>query len=151
MHSDGPPGRQTNSAKRKNTISNHNTKRAASAATTTKLKIASLVLEGVTTIRFTPSESITSILLDVKSNAIQKNKADKEAFLKGVDVEISLQDIEVLKNEYHVEKVERLPNKQKNGHSTTCKITFSDSKDRNIFVKYGLQIQRLHYKAEAAY
>ncbi|CAF0934962.1 unnamed protein product [Didymodactylos carnosus] len=43
---------------------------------------------------------------------------DKEAFVTGVDVEISPQDIEeVLKDEYHVEKVERLRNKQKNEHT----------------------------------
>ncbi|CAF1155467.1 unnamed protein product [Rotaria sp. Silwood1] len=79
-------------------------------------------------------------------------KTDKEAFVKSVDKEISIQEIQnaLTYNGYQVNQVERLMNKEKTGTGTTIKITFDDVKNRDAFIKLGLQIDHMHFPAEKA-
>jgi hypothetical protein len=76
---------------------------------------------------------------------------NKEAFVKWVDLEINDEDIkETLEVQgFKCEKIIRLLNKEKIP-TKTIKITFIDSTNRDLFVKIGLQIESMHFKAEPA-
>ncbi|CAF4290459.1 unnamed protein product, partial [Adineta steineri] len=79
-------------------------------------------------------------------------KIDKEAFVKSVDKELSIEEIKhaLTYNGYQVNQVERLMNKERTGTGTTIKITFDDVKNRDAFIKLGLQIDHMHFPAEKA-
>ncbi|CAF1457885.1 unnamed protein product [Adineta steineri] len=79
-------------------------------------------------------------------------KIDKEAFVKSVDKELSIEEIKnaLTYNGYQMNQVERLMNKEKTGTGTTIKITFDDVKNRDAFIKLGLQIDHMHFPAEKA-
>ncbi|CAF4383198.1 unnamed protein product, partial [Adineta steineri] len=79
-------------------------------------------------------------------------KIDKEAFVKSVDKELSIEEIKnaLTYNGYQMNQVERLMNKERTGTGTTIKITFDDVKNRDAFIKLGLQIDHMHFPAEKA-
>lgn len=79
-------------------------------------------------------------------------KTDTEAFVKNVDRELSINDIQnaLVRNGYQANQVERLTNKDKSGPGTTIKITFDDVSNRDTFAKLGLQIDHMHFPAEKA-
>jgi hypothetical protein len=79
-------------------------------------------------------------------------KTDTEAFVKGVDKDLSENDIQnaLIRNGYQVNQVERLMNKEKTDSGTTIKIAFGDIKNRDTFVKLGLQIDHMHFSVEKA-
>lgn len=76
---------------------------------------------------------------------------NKEAFVKKIDLEISEDDISRTLDEqgFKYEKVTRLTNKEKT-LLKTVKITFSDSLNRDLFVKLGLRIDSMFFNAEPA-
>ncbi|CAF0793248.1 unnamed protein product [Didymodactylos carnosus] len=78
--------------------------------------------------------------------------ADKQAFLKRVDVEITTPAIEnaLTAAGFKYEKLERLQNFKKDGPGTTVKLTFADSFNRGTIVRTGLHLQHLNIIAEPA-
>jgi hypothetical protein len=85
--------------------------------------------------------------------SIQRIKdTDKVAFIKKVDLEIpddrittALKDVGL-----RVESVVRLTNKDRSSPTRTVKVTFSDYQNRNAFIHVGLQVDSMHFPAEAA-
>ncbi|CAF5025883.1 unnamed protein product, partial [Rotaria sp. Silwood1] len=85
--------------------------------------------------------------------SIQRIKdTGKVAFVKNVDIEIPEGRItEALKNVgLDAIDVVRLVNKTKNVSTRTIKITFADPQNRNTFIRTGLQVDSMHFVAEAA-
>lgn len=104
---------------------------------------------------------LTQLPLDELSDAakifiariIQRiQKIDTETFVKNVDKELSINDIQnaLVRDGYQVNQVERLLNKDKSGPGTTIKIIFGDIKNQDVFAKLGLQIDHMHFPAEKA-
>lgn len=85
--------------------------------------------------------------------SIQRIKdTERVAFVKRVEVEIpeariaqALKDVGLL-----VLNVDRLRSKDGNTPTRTVKITFEDAANRNTFVRTGLQVDSMHFDAEAA-
>jgi hypothetical protein len=77
---------------------------------------------------------------------------EKVAFVKRVDLEIAEGCIKEALKDVGLEAVDvaRLINRDKNTPTRTVKITFSDAQNRNTFVRTGLQIDSMHFVAEAA-
>lgn len=85
--------------------------------------------------------------------SIQRIKdTEQVAFVKRVDIEIPEERIsEALKHAgLDVTNVTRLSNREGNTPTRTIKITFSDVTNRNTFVFTGLQVDWMHFTAEAA-
>ncbi|CAF3982228.1 unnamed protein product, partial [Rotaria sordida] len=85
--------------------------------------------------------------------SIQRIKdTEKVAFVKSVDLEIPESRItEALKDVgLDVVDVIRLTNKVKNIPAKTIKIAFNDPQNRNTFIRTRLQIDSMHFEAEAA-
>ena len=76
---------------------------------------------------------------------------NKELFVKEIDLEIIEDDIgqTLTQQGYKIEKVSRLKDKD-NLPLKTLKITFSDSYNRDLCVKIGLQIDSMHFLVEPA-
>jgi hypothetical protein len=76
---------------------------------------------------------------------------NKEAFIKRIDLEITEDEIKeaLVEQGYKFEKISRLVNKEKEP-LRTVKITFTNSYNRDLFVKLGLQIDSLHFVSEPA-
>jgi hypothetical protein len=76
---------------------------------------------------------------------------NKQVFVKKIDLEINEEDIKQSLDEkgYKFDSITRLQNKDKISLKT-IKITFADSTNRDLFVKLGLQIDSMHFIAEAA-
>ena len=85
--------------------------------------------------------------------SIQRIKdTERVAFVKRVDLEIpdarikqALKDVGL-----QTSNVDRLRSKDGNTPTRTVKITFDDAANRNTFVRTGLQIDSMHFGAEAA-
>ncbi|CAF4501712.1 unnamed protein product, partial [Rotaria magnacalcarata] len=77
---------------------------------------------------------------------------DKIAFIKRVDLEIPEDRITVALKDVglDVTDVIRLKNKERNTPTQTIKVTFTDAHNRNTFVHTGLQVDSMHFVAEAA-
>ncbi|CAF2047844.1 unnamed protein product [Rotaria magnacalcarata] len=85
--------------------------------------------------------------------SIQRIKdTDKIAFIKRVDLEIPEDRITVALKDVglDVTDVIRLKNKERNTPTQTIKVTFTDAHNRNTFVHTGLQVDSMHFVAEAA-
>ena len=85
--------------------------------------------------------------------SIQRIKdTEAVAFVKRVDLELPVDRItEALKNVgLDVINVTRLSSKDGNTPTRTIKITFKDAPNRNTFVHTGLQVDSMHFVAEAA-
>lgn len=85
--------------------------------------------------------------------SIQRIKdTEKVAFVKRVDLEVPEGRItEALKDVgLEVIEVARLMKRDRTAPTQTVKITFSDVKNRNTFVQTGLQVDSMHFIAEAA-
>jgi hypothetical protein len=76
---------------------------------------------------------------------------NKEAFIKRIDLEITEDEIKeaLVEQGYKFEKISRLVNKEKEP-LRTVKITFTNSYNRDLFVKLGLQIDSMHFVSEPA-
>lgn len=85
--------------------------------------------------------------------SIQRIKdTERIAFVKRVDLDIpesrmtqALKDVGML-----VTNVDRLRSKDGNTPTRTVKITFEDASNRNTFIRTGLQVDSMHFSAEAA-
>lgn len=85
--------------------------------------------------------------------SIQRIKdTERIAFVKRVDLELpeariqqALQDVGLLPT-----NVDRLRSRDGNTPTRTVKITFEDANNRNTFVRTGLQVDSMHFNAEAA-
>ena len=85
--------------------------------------------------------------------SIQRIKdTEKVAFVKRVDVEIPTERIiESIKNVgLLVTKVDRLIGKDGKTPTRTVRVTFEDVGNRTVFIKYGLQVDYMHFDAEPA-
>ncbi|CAF3808978.1 unnamed protein product [Rotaria sp. Silwood1] len=85
--------------------------------------------------------------------SIQRVKdTEKVAFVKRVDLEVpDDRIIDALKKVgLDVIDVTRLKSKDGNTPTTTIKISFNDAHNRNTFVHTGLQVDSMHFNAEAA-
>ncbi|CAF1476924.1 unnamed protein product [Rotaria sp. Silwood1] len=85
--------------------------------------------------------------------SIQRIKdTEKVAFVKNVDIEIPEGRITEALKDVGLDAIDvvRLMNKTKNVPTRTIKITFSDPHNRNTFVHTGLQVDSMHFIAEAA-
>lgn len=85
--------------------------------------------------------------------SIQKIKdTEKVAFVKRVDLEIPTDRINEALKEVGLDviNVTRLNRKDDNIPTSTIKITFNDVLNRNTFVHTGLQVDSMHFIAEAA-
>ncbi|CAF4644067.1 unnamed protein product, partial [Rotaria sp. Silwood2] len=85
--------------------------------------------------------------------SIQRIKdTEKVAFVKNVDIEIPEGRITEALKDGGLDAIDvvRLMNKSKNVPTRTIKITFSDPQNRNTFVHTGLQVDSMHFIAEAA-
>lgn len=85
--------------------------------------------------------------------SIQRIKdTEKVAFVKRVDVEVPEERIsDALKHAgLEVTNATRLCSREGNTATRTVKITFSDATNRNTFVRTGLQVDSMHFAAEAA-
>lgn len=85
--------------------------------------------------------------------SIQRIKdTEKLAFVKRVDIELSEDRIilAIRDSGFLVKSVERLRSREGNMPTRTLKITFDDATNRNTFVKTGLQVDAMHFLAEAA-
>ncbi|CAF1296399.1 unnamed protein product [Rotaria sp. Silwood1] len=107
------------------------------------------LLNDLTSIIQDNDKQCSSIYIPRSIQRILEN--NKEAFVKKVDLEISDEDIKQTLNEqgFKYEKITRLMNKEKIPLKT-IKITFSDSSNRDLFVKLGLQIDSMHFNVEPA-
>ena len=105
------------------------------------LNSATNLAEGNETIKIYIPRSIQKIL-----------DADKEAYVKNVDLDIQEQDIreELEQNGFQIENLSRIFKKDNSGPTRTLKVTFTDNQNRNSFVQTGLQIQHMHFPAERA-
>jgi hypothetical protein len=94
----------------------------------------------------------TSAKLFVPRSIQRIKDTEKVAFVKRVDVEIPEERIsEALKHAgLDVTNVSRLCSREGNTPTRTIKITFSDVTNRNTFVYTGLQVDWMHFTAEAA-
>jgi hypothetical protein len=94
--------------------------------------------------------SATKIFIPRSIQRIQKT--DTEAFIKKVDKELMDDDIRhaLIAEGYQVNQIERLMNKEKNESGTTIKITFSDVKNPDTFVRLGLKVDRMYFPVEKA-
>ncbi|CAF1323168.1 unnamed protein product [Rotaria sordida] len=97
----------------------------------------------------TNEKKCSSVYIPRSIKRIMEN--NKEAFVKMVDLEIRDEDIKGALDDqgFKYEKITRLLNKEKIP-TKTIKITFIDSTNRDLFVKVGLQIDSMHFIAEAA-
>ena len=85
--------------------------------------------------------------------SIQRIKdTEKVAFVKRVDVEIPTERIiEAIKSVgLLVTKVDRLTGKDGKTPTRTVRVTFEDVANRTVFTRYGLQVDYMHFDAEAA-
>ncbi|CAF3056580.1 unnamed protein product [Rotaria sp. Silwood2] len=85
--------------------------------------------------------------------SIQRIKDTKKvAFVKNGDIEILEGRITEALEDIGLDAIDvvRLMNKTKNVPTRTIKITFSDPQNRNTFVHTGLQVDSMHFTAEAA-
>ncbi|CAF3730539.1 unnamed protein product [Rotaria socialis] len=91
-------------------------------------------------------------LLNEFTVILATNDTDKVAFVKRVDLEIPEDRITVALKDVglDVTDVSRLKNKERNTPTQTVKVTFNDAKNRNTFVQTGLQVDLMHFVAEAA-
>lgn len=94
----------------------------------------------------------TSAKLFVPRSIQRIKDTDKIAFIKRVDLEIPEDRITVALKDVglDVTDVIRLKNKERNTATQTVKVTFSDAQNRNTFVHTGLQVDSMHFVAEAA-
>ncbi|CAF4417421.1 unnamed protein product, partial [Rotaria sp. Silwood2] len=84
--------------------------------------------------------------------SIQRIKdTEKVAFVKNVDSEIPESRITEALKDVGLDAIDvvRLMNKTKNMPTRTVKITFVDPQNRNTFVHTGLQVDSMHFIAEA--
>ncbi|CAF3281340.1 unnamed protein product [Rotaria sp. Silwood2] len=97
----------------------------------------------------TYEKKYSSVYIPRSIQRIMEN--NKEAFVKMVDLEIMDEDIKGALDDQGLkyEKMTRLLNKEKIP-TKTIKITLIDSTNRDLFVKVGLQIESMHFTAEAA-
>ncbi|CAF1446819.1 unnamed protein product, partial [Rotaria sordida] len=97
----------------------------------------------------TNEKKCSSVYIPRSIQRIMEN--NKEAFVKMVDLEIMDEDIRRALDDqgFKYKKIIRLLNKEKTP-TKTIKITFIDSTNRDLFVKVGLQIDSMHFIAEAA-
>ncbi|CAF4663483.1 unnamed protein product [Rotaria socialis] len=124
----------------------------------TKSPIAPLILEGGKLAKMKSHRNVHTIRKRhigeiVLPRSIQKTKdTDKVAFVKRVDLEIPEDRITVALKDVglDVTDVSRLKNKERNTPTQTVKVTFNDAKNRNTFVQTGLQVDLMHFVAEAA-
>ncbi|CAM4989004.1 unnamed protein product, partial [Rotaria socialis] len=91
-------------------------------------------------------------LLNEFTVILATNDTDKVAFVKRVDLEIPEDRITVALKDVglDVTDVSLLKNKERNTPTQTVKVTFNDAKNRNTFVQTGLQVDLMHFVAEAA-
>ncbi|CAF5017458.1 unnamed protein product, partial [Rotaria socialis] len=85
--------------------------------------------------------------------SIQRIKdTEMVAFVKRVDLEIPDNRITdaLTKVGLDVVNVTRLNRKEGNIPTSTIKITFKDANNRNTFIHTGLQVDSMHFNAEAA-
>jgi hypothetical protein len=77
---------------------------------------------------------------------------EKVAFVKRVDVEIPEDRITeaLVANGLKVTNVTRLTSRDGNASTRTVKVTLADAANRNTFVLTGLQVDSMHFPAEAA-
>jgi hypothetical protein len=107
------------------------------------------ILNDLTTVIHASENRISTIYIPRSIQRILEN--NKEAFVKRVDLEITQEDIKNALQEQGLkhENIYRLLNKDKLP-TKTVKITFTDPSNRDLFVKYGLQIDSMHFAAESA-
>lgn len=85
--------------------------------------------------------------------SIQRIKdTERIAFVKRVDLEIPDARIKQALMEVGLQatNVDRLRSKDGNTPTRTVKVTFDDAANRNTFIRTGLQIDSMHFNAEAA-
>lgn len=85
--------------------------------------------------------------------SIQRIKdTERIAFVKRVDLEIPEARITQALKDVGLQptNVVRLPSRDGNTPTRTVKITFEDANNRNTFVRTGLQVDSMHFNAEAA-
>jgi hypothetical protein len=77
---------------------------------------------------------------------------DKDAFVKYVDLDIKVEEIQtsLKENGFSAVNIVRISNKDNNGPSRTIKISFTDVQNRDTFSQVGLQIGFLHFPVERA-
>ncbi|CAM4752574.1 unnamed protein product [Rotaria magnacalcarata] len=94
----------------------------------------------------------TSAKLYVPRSIQRIKDTDKIAFVKRVDLEIPEDRITVALKDVglDVTDVIRLKNNERNTPTQTLKVTFTDAQNRNTFVQTGLQVDLMHFVAEAA-
>jgi hypothetical protein len=107
------------------------------------------LLDELSTIIQTNENKCSSVYIPRSIQRIMES--NKEAFVKLVDLEILDDDIKHTLDEqgFKYERITRLLNKEKIPIKT-IKITFIDSTNRDLVVKIGLQIDSMHFVAEAA-
>lgn len=85
--------------------------------------------------------------------SIQRIKdTERVAFVKRVDLDIPEERISKSLKDVGLEciSVNRLRSRDGNAPTRTVKITFEDAANRNTFVRTGLQVDSMHFNAEAA-
>ncbi|CAF4070041.1 unnamed protein product [Rotaria sp. Silwood1] len=115
----------------------------------TDVKSFNCLLNDLTVIIQTNTNQQAIIYIPKTIQRILEN--NKEAFVKRIDLEITEDEIKQVLEEqgYKVEKISRLVNKEKEPLKT-IKITFTNSYNRDLFVKLGLQIDSMHFVSEPA-